>query len=65
MKSSSSPTSELTYDEAVVRIEEIVSSLEQAQALSVSEYKRKAAEAKQWLDYCENQLKKMADDFGA
>lgn len=49
----------MTYDEAIKRIEKIVIELEQAKALSMEEYKTKAAEAKQLLDFCEQQISKM------
>ena len=49
----------LTYDQAIRRIEEIVRELEQTEALSVSTYKQKAAEAQQLLRYCESQLREM------
>ncbi len=65
MKKTADSISSLSYDEAVARIEEIVTSLEQAQALSVSEYKQKATQAQQLLDYCDTLLKGMAKEFGA
>ena len=46
----------MTYDEAIKKVEAIVQELEQAQALSVTEYKAKAGEAKQLLDFCEAQI---------
>ena len=46
----------MTYDEAIKKVESIVQELEQAQALSVTEYKAKAGEAKQLLDLCEAQI---------
>ncbi|MBQ7530573.1 MAG: exodeoxyribonuclease VII small subunit [Paludibacteraceae bacterium] len=52
-------TEELTYDKAIARVQAIVQELEQTEALSVSEYKQKAKEAKQLLDYCEAQLRDM------
>jgi hypothetical protein len=48
-----------TYDEAIRQAEDIVLQLEQTEALSVSDYKRKAAEVKQLLDFCEHCLKEM------
>lgn len=50
---------ELTYEKAMARIQAIVSELEQTEALSVSVYKQKAAEAKLLLRYCEEQLVEM------
>lgn len=49
----------MTYDQALKRIENIVYELEQAEALSVSEYRAKAEEAKQLLDFCCSQLSDM------
>ncbi len=46
----------MNYDEAIKKVEAIVQELEQAQALSVTEYKAKAEEAKKLLDYCEAQI---------
>lgn len=50
---------ELTYEKAMARIQAIVSELEQTEALSVTVYKQKAAEAKKLLRYCEEQLVEM------
>lgn len=55
----------LTYDQAIRRIEEIVRELEQTEALSVSTYKQKAAEAQQLLHYCESQLRDMESALSA
>ncbi|MBO4361325.1 MAG: exodeoxyribonuclease VII small subunit [Paludibacteraceae bacterium] len=55
----------LTYDQAIRRIEEIVRELEQTEALSVSTYKQKAAEAQQLLRYCESQLREMESALSA
>lgn len=46
----------MNYDDALARIEAIVKELEQAQALSPEQYKQRADEARQLLDYCEQQL---------
>ena len=50
---------ELTYEKAMARIQAIVCELEQTEALSVSVYKQKAAEAKRLLRCCEQQLVEM------
>lgn len=47
----------LSYDEALAKIEDIVRSLESAEAISVAEYNEKAQQAKKLLDYCESCLK--------
>lgn len=46
----------MTYDEAIKRIEQIVSELEQSEALSMDTYQQKAKEAKKLLIFCQNQL---------
>lgn len=46
----------MTYDEAIKRIEQIVSELEQTEALSMDAYQTKAKEAKELLTYCQQQL---------
>lgn len=46
----------MTYDQAIKRVEQIVHELEQTEALSVSEYKKKAAEAQKLLNFCQSQL---------
>ena len=49
----------MTYDQAIKRVEEIVHELEQTEALSVTEYKKKAAEAQELLNFCQSQLVEM------
>ena len=51
----------MTYDEAIKRVEALVQELEQAEALSMDVYQKKAEEAKKLLDYCETCLKKTAN----
>ena len=46
----------MTYDEAIKRIEQIVSELEQSDALSMDAYQAKAKEANELLSFCEKQL---------
>ena len=55
---------ELTYEKAMARIQAIVSELEQTEALSVTVYKQKAAEAKKLLRFCEEQLVEMERSLG-
>ena len=45
-----------SYDEAIKRIQQIVSELEQSQALSMDDYQTTAKEAKQLLIFCQKQL---------
>ena len=57
----------MSYDEAIKRIEQIVSELEQSEALSMDTYQAKAKEAKKLLLFCQKQLtdweKKMEDEL--
>jgi exodeoxyribonuclease VII small subunit len=46
----------MSYDEAIQRIEQIVSELEQSEALSMDAYQVKAKEAKELLSFCQKQL---------
>ncbi|MCQ2335512.1 MAG: exodeoxyribonuclease VII small subunit [Paludibacteraceae bacterium] len=46
----------MNYDKALARLQEIVSRLEQPEALSVDEYKALAKEANELLTYCREQI---------
>lgn len=46
----------MTYDEAIKRIEQLVSELEQSDALSMDVYQTKAKEAKELIDFCQQEL---------
>lgn len=48
----------LSYDEAMARVETIVRQLEQSEALSMDEYRTLATEAKDLLSFCRTQLEK-------
>jgi hypothetical protein len=52
----------MNYDEAIRRAEELVAALERTEALDMTEYKKKAAEVKKLLDFCESQLKEQDDN---
>jgi len=52
-------TTNLSYDDAIKRVEQIIRELEQTEALSVAAYKQKAREAQQLLRFCESQLRDM------
>jgi exodeoxyribonuclease VII small subunit len=52
----------LTYDEALQRAESIITQLEQAEALSMDDYKRMANEATAMLQYCKSLLTEMDED---
>ena len=51
----------MSYDEAIQRAEEIIAQLEQAEALSMDEYKRLAAEATALLKECKSQILLLAE----
>ena len=53
----------LTYDDAIQRAETIIAQLEQSEALSLEEYKSKAAEATALLKQCQSFLTKMHEDM--
>lgn len=53
----------MTYDEALNRLQTIVSSLEANEAISIDEYKKKALEAKQLLDFCRKQLTQIEEEI--
>lgn len=46
----------MTYDEAIKRLEDIVQSMQATEALSMEDYKNKAQEAKQLIQFCQKQL---------
>ena len=46
----------MTYDEATYKIEAILSELEQAEALPMEEYQKRAKEAKELIHFCQQQL---------
>lgn len=46
----------MTYDEALRQVETIIRTLERGEAISIEEYKQKAAQAKELLDFCQSQL---------
>ena len=56
IKNTRSMVKDLTYDQAMKRVEAIVRKLEQTEALSVTVYKQKAKEAEELLQFCEAQL---------
>lgn len=49
----------MTYDETVSRAEAIIAQLEQAEALSMDEYRTHAKEASRLLDECDKMLRGM------
>ncbi len=53
----------LSYDEAMARVETIVKQLEQSETLSMEEYRTLAVEAKDLLALCRRQLEKDKSQF--
>lgn len=53
----------MTYSEALQQVETIVKQLESSDAISPEEYKEKAAKAKELLDFCEGEVKQLAQSF--
>lgn len=49
----------MNYDQTIRQAEQIITSLEQAEALSVTEYQQKAKEVNRLLDQCEAMLRDM------
>lgn len=62
-QTATSLNSQLTYDQAMARVETIVQQLEQSEAISLSEYKQLAEEARQLLDFCHNEVEKISKEF--
>lgn len=46
----------MSYDEAIKRIEQLVSELEAIKAISMDAYLAKAKEAKELIVFCQNEL---------
>ena len=53
----------MTYDEAIRRLEEIVDSIENGEALKMEEYKQKAKEATQLIRFCQQELTGMEKEI--
>ena len=53
----------MTYDEAIQRAETIIAQLEQAEALSMDEYKKLAAEATSLLNQCKAHIDGLAKEL--
>ena len=51
------------YDEAIKKAEEIISQLEQSDAISLEEYKRQAKEATALLQQCKSFIAEMHEDM--
>ena len=55
----------LTYDEALVRAEQLIEQLEKKEALSMDEYKRLALEVSTLLKQCKDEISKMATNLNS
>ena len=55
----------LTYDEALVRAEQLIEQLEKKEALSMDEYKRLASEVSTLLKQCKDEISKMATSLNS
>ncbi|MBP5290524.1 MAG: hypothetical protein J6Y76_03820 [Paludibacteraceae bacterium] len=55
--------SDITYDEAVARIEAITKELASVTALGMEAYEQKAAEAQELLAFCRSQLTGLEADL--
>ena len=62
-QTATSLNSQLTYDQAMARVETIVQQLEQSEAISLSEYKQLAEESRQLLAFCHNEVEKISKEF--
>ena len=49
----------MSYDEAIQKAEQIITQLEQAEAIGMDEYKRLAAEATALLKQCKLEIERM------
>ena len=54
---------ENNYDESIRKAETIIAQLEQAEALSMDEYKRLASEATALLKQCKDEIESIADNL--
>jgi exonuclease VII small subunit len=53
----------MTYDESIQCAEAIIARLEQAEAISLEEYKKLAAEATSLLRQCSAEIQNMAEEL--
>lgn len=53
----------MSYDEALKRIDEIMREIEATQAMSMTEFKMKSAEAKQLIEFCRKELMNLEEDI--
>ncbi len=55
----------MTYDEAIQKLDTIIATMETDEALSMEEYKAKAKEAKELIDFCQKQLLSIEKELNA
>ena len=55
----------MKYDENIARVEAIVAQLEQAEAISMEEYKKLAAEATSLLKACQTEIAALDKELNA
>ena len=55
--------SQLTYDQAMTRVETIVQQLEQSEALSLQDYRLLAEEARGLLAFCRKEIEVLREGF--
>ena len=53
----------LTYDEALARLEALTKELETAEAIGMDEYKTKASEAKELITFCRARLTELEGEL--
>ncbi len=53
----------MTYDESIARAEAIIAQLENAEVLSMEEYKRLSSEATKLLRSCKEEIESLAKDL--
>ena len=62
-KTLSTKNSQLTYDQAMARVETIVQQLEQSEALSLQDYRLLAEEARGLLAFCRKEIEVLREGF--
>ena len=62
-QTATSLNSQLTYDQAMARVETVVQQLEQSEGISLREYKQLADEARQLLAFCRNEVETISKEF--
>ena len=53
----------MSYDEAIGRLQEIVQTLENGQAVSMDHYAELAKEAKKLIEFCRQHLTKLSNEI--